>query len=103
MCDTLVANRAAPVRSHSTEILSTGNMSIVVEGVDGEPPEVNDEDEEEVFMQPQESLDLSEGGSESLLSSPRGSRRSSRRGSKNSMKEEAETKLALFKVSDKIH
>lgn len=87
-----------PVRSRSTEILCAGSLSIVVEGVDGEPP-TTDEATEEVFEEDFLETDHNEEGNESLLNSPRGSRRNSRRGSRNSTKEETESKLAFFKVS----
>ncbi|KAL7646778.1 UNVERIFIED_CONTAM: hypothetical protein RMT77_002033 [Armadillidium vulgare] len=101
MCAALVARGAnTPVRSRSTEILCTGSLSIVVEGVDGEPPTADEVTEEacEEDMDGSAGLDLSDEGNGSSLNSPRNSRRGSRRGSRASTKEETETKIAFFKT-----
>lgn len=101
MCDALVVRSSVPVRSSSTEVLTTGAFSIVVEGVDGEPPVTDDAvDDSESEDEEQERTEINQGSTpEAVQSTPRGSKRGSRRGSRAAAKEEAEQKLAIFKVS----
>ena len=89
MATALVA-RSGPVRSRSTEILCVGSFSIVVDSVDGDV--TGGGADEEVFG--------CDEGIDDGLDHPH-SARTSRSGSRSSPnKEEAETKIAFFKVSD---